>query len=940
VAIKMLPVSFSAHPEARQRLKREAQILAQIKHPNVAQVYDLDDHEQRDFIVMELVKGDTLRQRLEGGPLLEREAVGLVLQLLEGLAEAHANGVVHRDLKPENLMLTPEGALKILDFGIAKEVAQDAADPASAHTAAGTAPYMAPEQILGKRVDARTDLYAIGVILAELLTGERPYRVSEERSLVEEILTGQPVSVRDRNPGLSPGLDACVRRLLEKDPDARFQSASELARTLQSLWPVKAGETGSRAGVWRRTVVTILLGGVAIALLLRLFAPSPGPSPELDPNAIAVFPFSVRGDETLDYLGEGMVDLLHASFDGAGELRGINPARLLREMEGGPELLDPDQAGRIARNLHAGSYVSGSVIRLGSELRITATLYEVDGDEQQSANGVARSQGELPSIVDGIARDLLRGRVAETDLPRGIDTNLPALRAYLDGQQSLRAGLYPRAIEDFERAVAADSTFAYGWLGLSDAAAYLHDLPRELIASRHVLSLRTQVPERYATLLELSISYAHEASSDPVDRLREFTVRYPDETRAWFVLSDHSLHLGPLLGHRRSEGAHAMERALEAGLDGNDWGVLFHRRILAASQDDLESYGAILDRLDEVGPDSDYADLVRYEAASLDDDDVRRREILDRLATQDDQFLVNSFNSSTGGMAESMTDLVAARDLATILAAPERSVGSRALGLRFDACLDAAQGRRASALSKLREARALTPDYAVEYEAFTALVPFPPAFGEPLVGMRDVLMEWTPSPSGTDFTLDEAAATDPHRGLHQELRVYLLGVLSAQSGDEAAAELYASSLREIDESDLARSFARGIEAQVALTQQDVDRAIALLEPRPMRFNWILTHFSPFLARTRERFLLAEALREKGELQEALLWYDLASIQSTWDVVYRAPCHLRRGQVYEVLGEPEQALEHYRRFVDLWSDCDLPLRPLVTEARSAIARLES
>ena len=256
VAIKLLPPEMAERPERLERFEQEARTTGSLNHPNVVAVYDLGRHEGAPYIVMELVPGETLREKIAGSPVsgsgsttsafvLPRKALEYVMQIAHGLAAAHEKGVVHRDLKPENIIITPSGQAKILDFGLAK-LMHDGTDAESAtRTSAGgvTAPgsvmgtvgYMAPEQVRGRDVDHRADIFALGTILYELLAGTRAFAAESAVETMNAILTVDPPALSGEHSRVSPVLDRIVRRCLEKEPGERFQSGRDLAFALQAI---------------------------------------------------------------------------------------------------------------------------------------------------------------------------------------------------------------------------------------------------------------------------------------------------------------------------------------------------------------------------------------------------------------------------------------------------------------------------------------------------------------------------------------------------------------------------------------------------------------------------------------------------------------------------------------------------------------------------------
>src|SRR3974390_250064 len=255
VAIKVLPTSFSADRDRLQRFSQEARAAAALNHPNILSIFDIGDEQGAPYVVSELLEGETLRERLKSGPLPIRRVIDHAVQVARGLAAAHEKGIVHRDLKPENLFITNDGRVKILDFGLAKLTRPETSDTADAATQTrqiatdagtvmGTVGYMAPEQVRGKPADPRSDIFAFGAILYEMLSGKRAFHGDSAADTMSALLKEDPPDLAETNRNVSPALERIVRHCLEKNPAERFQSARDVAFNLDALTNVS---TSSRA---------------------------------------------------------------------------------------------------------------------------------------------------------------------------------------------------------------------------------------------------------------------------------------------------------------------------------------------------------------------------------------------------------------------------------------------------------------------------------------------------------------------------------------------------------------------------------------------------------------------------------------------------------------------------------------------------------------------
>src|SRR5262247_4025673 len=268
VAIKVLPASFSQDPDRLKRFEQEARSAGVLNHPNVTIVYDIGSHDGAPYVVQELLEGETLRAELAGGRFSPRKAIDYAIQIAQGLAAANEKGIVHRDLKPENLFVTKEGRIKILDFGLAKLTqTEGSAAVTNLPTATepgvvmGTIGYMSPEQIKAKPADARSDIFALGAILYEMLSGQRAFRGDSAADTMSAILREDPPDLSVTSQAISPALERVVRHCIEKNPEQRFHSAHDLAFDIESLSGTSGQAVAARpARATSRRVSPVVLG--------------------------------------------------------------------------------------------------------------------------------------------------------------------------------------------------------------------------------------------------------------------------------------------------------------------------------------------------------------------------------------------------------------------------------------------------------------------------------------------------------------------------------------------------------------------------------------------------------------------------------------------------------------------------------------------------------
>ncbi|MGH9651217.1 MAG: protein kinase domain-containing protein, partial [Terriglobales bacterium] len=334
VALKVLPAGTLADEAARKRFRKEALTLSKLNHPNIETVFDFDTENGVDFLAMELIPGATLDQKLLAGPLPEKDVLRLGQQLAEGLAAAHTEGIIHRDLKPGNLRLTPDGRLKILDFGLAKLLhpVSDVAVTASiteTHAVTGTLPYMAPEQLRGEPSDARSDIWAAGAVVYEMATGRRPFPQLSGPMLIEAILHQEPQPPSTISGAVSPPLESIIVKALDKDPERRYQSAKELRVDLERLSEgarIHIRTRASRRASWKPAmlIAALVLLAVASSLYLRSYRQEPIQS-------LAVLPLvNASGDPNAEYFSDGVTESLINSLSQVPDLKVIAVTSVFR----------------------------------------------------------------------------------------------------------------------------------------------------------------------------------------------------------------------------------------------------------------------------------------------------------------------------------------------------------------------------------------------------------------------------------------------------------------------------------------------------------------------------------------------------------------------------------------------------------------------------------
>jgi tetratricopeptide (TPR) repeat protein/predicted Ser/Thr protein kinase len=463
VALKFLPQALKSDPESRARLLNEARAASMLRSPHIAVTYDIGEHGGTDFIVMEFVEGELLSSRVAKGPLPVREAVEIGVQVADALDEAHGRGIIHRDIKSANLIRTPRGLTKVLDFGLAKITraagALDLTQPqmTSAGMVIGTVSYMAPEQALGQPVDQRADLFSLGVVMFELLTGRVPFEGSTPMAIIDRILHETPPAVSRFTPA-PPELDAIVARALEKNPEFRYQSAHELQTDLRHL-----------AGV---------LDSTRAGSATRIAAAPPSARIE---SSVAVMTFAnITREAADDWIGTGIAETVSADLKNIHGLTVIGRARLydaLRNLSTDAHLNDA-LAIDIARRLGATWVVVGGFQRIAQIVRITANLVDVSTGALRRTVKVDGRIDAIFELQDKIVYELSQGLNVELEgteiagIERQETRSVEAYESYARGMMNLRQATresLDRAIAAFEDATRHDPEYAKAWASLGAA---------------------------------------------------------------------------------------------------------------------------------------------------------------------------------------------------------------------------------------------------------------------------------------------------------------------------------------------------------------------------------------------------------------------------------------------------------------------------------------
>ena len=946
VALKVL------HPDlgvtlGPERFQREIRLAARLTHPHILPVLDSGEAAGRLWYAMPYVDGETLRARLEREAQLGvAEAVGIARQVAGALGYAHGQGVVHRDIKPENILLCGEQTL-VADFGIAKLLDASGEKLTETGLSLGTPAYMSPEQGSGGRVDARSDVYALGCVVYEMLAGAPPFTGPTAQAILARHAVDPVPPLRTVRSQIPSAVELAVAGALAKVPADRFAGAEEFARALEADPVSPAPLPWTVAGALQATVVLLAVGGMGLGAL-NLRRPS---DPSVLPSAstIAVLPLAAAAADTeLTRLGRDLAVTISASLDGVGSITTADRLSVATATAHWSALSASDGA-ELARRLGATSMLRGTVVGAGQNVRIDVGLYDVDG-LAPIAGGITASghRDSIGPLTDSVAWALLRqvwqrGTPPSPSLDAVTTRSLPALRAFLQGERLLGANQWDEALLAYRSAIAADSSFALAAFRYA-LSLWWSNQPVEPEVLDGLRRRQRSFPERERLLLEAFLA----VDRTPEVKIRQHalvTQRFPEYWPGWFLYADALYHWGPIAGHDWREGLDAFRHVLE--LNPTLVPAWEHSWDLARGRDRAEAAGAFV-KLTQLGWLENQPPGGRFVSRLQDVADSsggRPGPDIERLLDSFARFMPSPRRAITlelqlelepaflleAGYPALQYDLNR-RAVATGKLAPKVLRGFRSA----DARIWATRGRWDSALTILSGLAAAQPGPSVG-------VPGPERLGYRLAVIGAWLGATPPGMADARRSAAVAAIEDIGEESRRQMAradiAWLDGILGFVRRDRRAIQ---AAKREADTSGwyqtpLVQRSLEAFDRALAGDRRSAGRRLAELEQHCVDHedcnSWV-PHFAV------QRMAAAQWLLEAGAADEArrlMRWQDAPWPGCQECMALAGPSLLTRARIEMVRGDSASGRDYYRRALRILDRPMPSLAHLAAEARSALER---